>query len=82
MGAKNWTAAEKALLEWEKVDVKNPLVYDLLGRVYGNEDRPKESLEMYRKGKANTGDPRFDALIKAAQQALEKAAPTVPSKNG
>jgi len=82
VGAKNWSEAEKALLEWVKVDPKDPLVYDLLGRVYGNQQRPKESLEMYKKGKAITGDPRFEALIKAAQQKLDEIAPTVPSKNG
>ena len=82
VGAKNWAEAEKVCLDWQKIDMKNSLPYELLWRVYMFQERPKESKIWAEKGLANTNDPKFRDLIQKADEALRKFAPTAPANTG
>lgn len=80
VGLSSWIEAEKYMLEWQKLDSKNPAVYDGLGRVYLAQDRPKEALQWYQRGSANTGDPKFKDLAAQVEKRLRELAPTAPAK--
>lgn len=80
VGLSNWSEAEKYLLEWQKLDGKNPAVYDGLGRVYLAQERPKEALQWYRRGFSNTGDAKFNDLAAKVEKRLKELAPEAPAK--
>jgi tetratricopeptide (TPR) repeat protein len=80
VGLSNWSEAEKYCLEWQKLDSKNPAVYDGLGRIYLSQDRPKEALQWYQRGLSNTGDPKFKDMAAKVEQRLKELAPTAPVK--
>lgn len=80
VGLANWGEAEKYMLEWQKLDSKNPAVYDGMGRVYLAQDRPKEALQWYQRGLSNTGDPKFRDLAAQVEKRLRELAPTAPAK--
>jgi tetratricopeptide (TPR) repeat protein len=81
VGIASWVEAEKYLLEWQKLDSKNPAVYDGLGRVYVKQERQKEALQWYQKGFANTGDAKFKDLAAQVEKQLRELAPAAPAKD-
>lgn len=80
VGLASWGEAEKYMLEWQKLDSKNPAVYDGLGRIYVKQERQKEALQWYQKGFANTGEAKFKDLAAQVEKQLRELAPTAPAK--